>query len=210
MEIRAVRIGNRYGPEYEDYLKSKLPEIKFLNEQQNNLWLQWNKLNFFALDYNEPICVIDIDILLINDYIEIFNYPIERGEFLTVKQWWDPEAATELNGVFYKFYPSDTKYIFDKLIESPRYWMEYFIKNKIKPGPINGEENFVEMMAKKRLKIKYLPETWCCRMSNNKEFKAKINALSPLPYVHLDKYHPDIKLVHFSDVNNHIDHSSQL
>ena len=34
------------------------------------------------LDVDEPICVMDIDILLVNDYKKIFEFPIERGGFL--------------------------------------------------------------------------------------------------------------------------------
>ena len=30
MKIVAVRIGDRYGPEYEEYLESKLPEYEFI------------------------------------------------------------------------------------------------------------------------------------------------------------------------------------
>ena len=29
-KVLAVRIGDRYGPEYEDYLKSKIPNIDFV------------------------------------------------------------------------------------------------------------------------------------------------------------------------------------
>ena len=31
----------------------------------------WN-----ALDIDEPICVMDIDVLLVNDYEKIFDYPV--------------------------------------------------------------------------------------------------------------------------------------
>lgn len=202
MEIRAVRIGDKYGPEYEDYLKSKLPNIKFLNKEKNGLSLQWNKLHFFNLDINEPICVIDIDILLINNYMEIFNYPIQPGEFLSMRQWWDPNSKSEINGGFYKFYPKDTKYIYNKIMENPRYWMNYFILNGTKPGPINGEENFVEMMVKEKLNLKFIPDEWCCRMKEDKRFLIRQNRLSSLNYVYLDKFNPSIKLVHFNGLNN--------
>lgn len=203
MEIRAVRVGNRYGPEYEDYLKSKLPSIQFLNEEQNGLQLQWNKLNFFSLDIDEPVCVIDIDIVLLNDYEKLFSLDVSPGEFLTVRQWWDPNSKSEINGVFYKFYPKDTKYIFDKMMEDPEYWQSYFIKNNIKPGPVNGEENFVEMMARQKLNIKYVPDEWVCRMPTNRKLISRINALSSLPYVYLGGYHPEIKLVHFNGIGNY-------
>ena len=41
------------------------------------------------MDIDEPICVIDIDILLVNDYNKLFDYPIKKGQFLamTVINW---------------------------------------------------------------------------------------------------------------------------
>ena len=189
MEIRAVRIGNRYGPEFEDYLKEKLPGIQFLNENKDGLWYQWNKLHFFNLDIDEPICVIDIDIILQNDYMDIFNYPIKRGELLTLRQWWDPNSKSELNGGFYKFYPKDVKYIYEKLMEDKKYWMNYFIANGTKPGPFNGEENFVEMMAKEKLNIKYIPDAWCNRN--------KIANMTD----------PELRLIHYTGFANYVIHS---
>ena len=71
MKIVTVRIGNKYGPEYETYLEKKLPEHEFIwvrKPIQDNVHLQWNKMYGMNLDINETICVMDIDILLINDY----------------------------------------------------------------------------------------------------------------------------------------------
>jgi hypothetical protein len=34
------------------------------------------------LDIDEPICVIDIDIILINDYKKLFDFPILPGQFV--------------------------------------------------------------------------------------------------------------------------------
>lgn len=184
MEIRAVRIGNRYDERYEDYLKLRLPEIKFLNENKEGLWYQWNKIHFFNLDIDEPVCVIDIDLELMNDYMDIFNYPIERGEFLTMRQHWDPNSKAILNGGFYKFYPKDTKYIYERMMEAPEYWMRYFIDIGVKPGPFNGEENFVEMVASERLKIKYIPDNWCSRNTT------------------ADYANKELRLVHYTGLDN--------
>ena len=75
MKIVAVRIGDRYGPEYEEYLESKLPEHEFIWVREpirNDVKLQWNKMYGMALDIDEPICVMDIDVLLVNDYKKSF------------------------------------------------------------------------------------------------------------------------------------------
>src|SRR6056300_1349892 len=124
MKIIAVRIGDRYGPEYETYLESKLPEYEFVWIREPcdpNVRLQWNKMIGMTLDTDEPICVMDIEVLLINDYKKIFEYPIERGQFLAAPGWWrwgsdDVEKRFTINGGFYKYYPKDCRYIYDKFM----------------------------------------------------------------------------------------------
>ena len=38
-----------------------------------------------SLDIDEPVCVIDIDVSLINDYMDMINYPIYPGEFIAAR-----------------------------------------------------------------------------------------------------------------------------
>ena len=85
MKIVAVRIGDRYGPEYEEYLESKLPEYEFIwirEPIRDDVKLQWNKMYGMSLDTDEAICVMDIDVLLENDYKKIFEYPVQPGQFV--------------------------------------------------------------------------------------------------------------------------------
>ena len=87
MDILCIRIGDKYGPEYEDYLNKKLKghTIHWIHEPYDDrVTLQWNKMWGMQLDQDDPICVMDIDILLMNDYNKIFDYPIERGQFLAM------------------------------------------------------------------------------------------------------------------------------
>ena len=66
MKILAVRIGDKYGPEYEKYLEKKLPSHEFIwirEPYHPDVQLQWNKMWAMQLDIDEPICVLDIDIL---------------------------------------------------------------------------------------------------------------------------------------------------
>ena len=66
MKIFAVRIGERYGPEYETYLQSKLPEYDFhwIREPiQDDILMQWNKMAVMNMNIDEPVVVMDIDIL---------------------------------------------------------------------------------------------------------------------------------------------------
>ena len=71
MKILAIRIGDKYGPEYETYLERKLPNHEFIwvrEPYDTGVVLQWNKMWGMQMDIDEPICVIDIDILLVNNY----------------------------------------------------------------------------------------------------------------------------------------------
>ena len=91
MKIVAVRIGDRYGPAYEKYLEQKLPEYDFIWVREpikDGVLLQWNKMYGMALDIDEPIVVMDIDVLLVNNYKELFEYPIKRGQFVSIPGWW--------------------------------------------------------------------------------------------------------------------------
>ena len=116
MKIFAVRIGDRYGPEYEKYLESKLPEYEFVwirDQIHPDVLMQWNKMSAMNSGIDEPVCVMDIDMLLVNDYKEIFEYPVKRGEFVAMPGWWrdTKREGYSLNGGFFKYYPTDCKYI---------------------------------------------------------------------------------------------------
>lgn len=195
VKIYAVRVGNRYDERYEEYLKEKLPNIEFINDDQ--LVLQWNKIRCFNIDSDDPIVVIDIDIRLINDYMQMFNYPIEQGEFLTLDPWW---SDSKIQGGFYKFYPKDTKFIYEEFMSRQNYWRNYFIKNGTKPGPVNGEEDFVYLQVKDKLNIKYLPQTWYTRYTENKREFFELHKKYPGKYLKIDKFNPDIKFIHHNSI----------
>ena len=82
MKIFAVRIGTKYGIEYEEYLEDKLSkyEIIWIREPYDpKVILQWNKMWAMQTDIDEPVCVMDIDVLLVNDYEKIFKDNLRRG-----------------------------------------------------------------------------------------------------------------------------------
>ena len=90
VKIFCVRIGTKYGPEYEDYINSKLSnhEVIWIREPFHpHVPLQWNKLQVFDMDIDEPVIVMDIDKLLINDYEDVINYPCEKNEFVSIPYW---------------------------------------------------------------------------------------------------------------------------
>ena len=122
MDIVCIRIGEKYGPEYEDYLNKKLSKynIIWIREPYHpKVTLQWNKMWGMQLQQDEPICVMDIDVLLLNDYEKIFETPIEPGQFLAMPGWW---RDTKKSG--------------------------YYIKNETTKGPVNGEQYFIEDSVK--------------------------------------------------------------
>jgi hypothetical protein len=218
MKIIAVRIGDRYGPEYETYLESKLPQHEFTwirEPMQDNIQLQWNKMYGMTLDIDEPICVMDIDVLLLGDYNKIFDYPIERGQFLAMPGWWRNEESYEINGGFYKYYPRECKSIFDKFMSDPVHWQTYYIKAGLTSGPVNGEQFFIEDTVKydTDLELVVLPKSWFARMEARKEdftkhtvtsLNRKYSEVTGNDFMFLgNEFHPDIKLVHFTNMNNH-------
>ena len=68
MKIFCIRIGNKLGQLYEEYLKEKLFEYDFTCIREpyaKNVSHQWNKLYLMNLNVNEPICIINPDILFL-------------------------------------------------------------------------------------------------------------------------------------------------
>lgn len=227
MKIVAVRIGNRYGIEYEEYLEKKLSkyEIIWIREEMDpKIKLQWNKLQAISIKTSEPICVIDIDILLINNYLEIFEHPIERGQVLTMPKWWSNPARENgiitderllnytINGGFYKYYPQDCEYILEKFLENPLHYQSWYINQQLTTGPVNGEQHFMEDSFKERLDIIKLPEKWFARIdARPKEItphslaflNSRYKTITKNPFMFVNgEFHPDVKFVHFTNMNN--------
>ncbi len=222
MKIIAVRIGDRYGPEYEKYLEEKLPEYEFVwvrKPIKEGVLLQWNKMYGMGLDIDEPICVMDIDVLLLNNYKELFEYPIKKGQFVSIPGWWrDTENKRyKINGGFFKYYPKDCRYIYDKFMQDPDFWQNYYIKRGIARGPVNGEQYFVEDNVNEELELITVPESWVARWCAKEDigvknfdlnkWKVKVSQLyhkvTGNDYVYLGgEFHPDIKMVHFTHATN--------
>ena len=217
MKILSVRIGDKYGPEYEKYLEKKLPNHEFIwvrEPYDDGVVLQWNKMWGMQLDIDEPICVMDIDVLLVNDYEKIFDYPVKRGQFLAMPGWWrDTEKSGYIiNGGFFKYYPRDCKYIFEKFMSDPHYWQHYYIDNGTTKGPVNGEQYFVEDSVKEKLELVTLPEAWFTRWVTDEsivygksmltwqvQLTNKYNEITGNDYIYLGgEFHEDIKFVHFT------------
>lgn len=199
--VFAVRIGDKYGPHYEDYINSKIPNVTWIHEESIGK-LQWNKLIPMSLDIDEPVVVIDIDMLFIHDYMDIINYPIQPGEFVSMPAWWSDAEGYTLQGGFQKYYPKDCKYIYDEFVSRPDYWMEYYIKNGTTIGPVNGEQYFIEDQIRDKLKLKLIPETWVTRWEHqmtDRLYKS-LNLYYQADWLRLGgEFYSDLRLVHFLD-----------
>ena len=185
MRIYCVRIGEKYGPLYEDYINEKLADYEVIWIHQPikpNVPLQWNKIVGFNDLSNDPIAIMDIDQLLINDYKEALDYPIEPGEFLAAPYHWG-NAKIPMSGGFYKFYPRECKYIYNEFINRIDHWTSHYIKNGYTTGPVGGEFIFVYEQMSKKLKLKLLPDPWIERC--NSEWPDKT-------------FDQDTKMVHFT------------
>ena len=220
MDILCIRIGKKYGLEYEEYLEEKLFKynIHWIHEPYDEkVTLQWNKMWGMQLDQDDPICVMDIDVLLMGEYERIFDYPIERGQFLAMPGWWrDTEKEGYfINGGFFKYYPKDCKYIYDKFMSDIHGWQRHYIENGTTTGPVNGEQYFVEDSVKERLKLITLPPEWFTRWvvdSNivgrsmtkwQVQITRKYQKITGNDFIFLGgEFHPDIKFVHFTHRNN--------
>ena len=204
-KIYAVRVGDKYGEHYE----RALPFVDhWIRHEEAGVRLQWNKLRCFEGE-KCPVIVIDIDLTFMNDYQDLFSLPVERGEFLTTRNWWGQDNPVTMKykiaGGFYKFWPEDTEYILDIFHEDPLRWQNYYIENGTTVGPVNGEMNFVEDCIRGRignnpLKMKFVPDAWHTKWKNEptKEYMYRMSKLYDNDYLWLGDFHPDIKLVHYA------------
>tara|TARA_R100001377_G_scaffold60859_1_gene36994 strand:- start:865 stop:1551 length:687 start_codon:yes stop_codon:yes gene_type:complete len=207
MKIYCVRIGDKYSQLYEDYINKKLSDydVVWIKEPiQSNVPLQWNKMIAMNDDSDEPVLVLDIDNLFINDYKIALDYPIEHGEFLCAPYWWG-SGPMPMSGGFYKFYPKECKYIYDTYMSDINFWTNKYIKDGSMPGPVAGEFLFVYEHLQKKLKLKLLPDAWVTRWNSEWPDKTDHKYRIENKYYDLtgndlynETFHPDIKLVHFT------------
>ena len=169
------------------------------------------------MDTDEPICVMDIDILLANDYKKVFDYPIKPGQFLAMPGWWRNDSNLyQLNGGFFKYYPKECRYIYDKFMSDVHHWQKFYIENGTTTGPVNGEQYFVGDSVNERLELITLPDEWFTRwVADNKviDYKntrtwqysmtEKYKEKTGNDWIYMGgEFHPDIKFVHFTNHRN--------
>lgn len=222
MKIYCVRIGEKYDIRYEEYLNNKLSAIGYSitwirQPFDDRVALQWNKLQVMQLKISEPVVVMDIDLLLTNNYRALIEYPIEQNEFCLLPAWWN-NSEFAYNGGFQKFVPRECNYIFDEFMSKPLYWQSYYIREGMTIGPVNGEQFFVVEQARKKLSVKTVPDSWICRWASE-DFIQTVRNLPYNEYIQHEnenyakiadgktlydgvKFNEDIKLIHFTHTLN--------
>ena len=222
MKIYCVRIGEKYDIRYEEYLNKKLADIGYSitwirQPFDDRVALQWNKLQVMQLKISEPVVVMDIDLLLTNNYRELIEYPIKQDEFLLLPAWWN-DSEFAFNGGFQKFVPRECNYIFDEFMSKPLYWQSYYIREGMTIGPVNGEQFFVVEQARKKLSVKTVPNSWICRWASE-DFIQTVRSMPYDEYIQHEnenyakiadgktlydgvKFNEDIKLIHFTHTLN--------
>lgn len=216
MKVYCVRIGNKYGPEYEEYINEKLKkyDVHWIREPYDKrVPLQWNKLLCMSFDDEEPIVVLDIDVILSGNYEQLFDYPIERGEFLSIPHWWSSRYPEwQINGGFQKYYPVDCNYIFEIFMENVKHWLTHYIKQGLTIGPVNGEQFFVEEHVKQKLNLKTVPAGWVTRWSNQEDINnfiiKKHREIIGNELFQNNEFNTDLKLIHFTTSLNKPHNSS--
>lgn len=210
LKVFCVRIGNKYGPEYEDYINSKLEghDVHWIREPFHK-WvpLQWNKLQVFGMDIDEPVIVMDIDKLLIHDYHEVINYPCAKNEFVSIPYWWNFNGTPfKMSGGFYKFWPNRTRHIYEKFMSDIPYYTNYYIKAGLTIGPVNGEFMFVQDSLYD-MDLKLMPDSWFTRWVSDdnistQKIEDKYFEITGNKLYNGNDFHEDIKIVHFTRSTN--------
>jgi hypothetical protein len=172
--------------------------------ESGDLWkkLQWHKTTFFRTNFNgwtdgTEVIVCDIDIDIIQNIDDLVDYTCHG--FVASRRWWVLDYG-ELSGTWYKFRVGDHSYVDDNFSVD---WQEYWVKTGLVEPPVNGEQNYVELLVEQNTEfgVEYLPDTWFTKWTDNEIRNRRIkNAFFQLTGDRLynDKWHKDIKIVHYA------------
>ena len=187
-------------------------------ENPDDLKLQWHKLEFhnsgFANIKNGELCLIlDIDWIIINNIDDILNHKLPKKQFGCFERWWSNRRNwCKINGGFQMYNMGDTQHLYDTFIEKPNYWQEYFINNKQADGPINGEQNFIDMHVDDNRH--WFPMKWFAKYSIDEYRRIQSNWHNEInredPYYIDNEFSNSIKMVHFSNSSNMIENYKDL
>mgnify|MGYP001281978024 CR=1 FL=1 len=171
--------------------------------------LQWFKLDFFKKDFveEEDIIVMDIDLDIVGNIDFLFD---DYEGFVGSHRWWwrwredKDKLPFALSGTVYKFKNGKHQYVVDTFEQDIPFWEEYFIKNGVTKGPVNGEQHFVQKtLYDFKSDFSYFPEKYIVKwhkddyimqMKLEKDWKK----FTSNTYINDKKWHPDIRIVHYA------------
>lgn len=228
LNILTLKVGDKYGSEYINRLyyalrRNSTVDFNFycytedasnivsdietipLN-LRNDIVKQWYKIDFHHMPAIQGKCLIlDIDYIVIDSIDEILSWDLPSGYFGCQERWWSTLIHhCRINGGFQMFHQGDTKHLYDKFYENPEYWQKIYISRGQAQGPVNGEQNFIDENCE--LERSWLPPEWFAKYQEDELLK--IQGLwseridSGEPFFIDGEFHPDIKMVHFSNADN--------
>lgn len=232
MNVLTLKVGDKYGPEYVNRLYSGLnrnstvpftfycltensddlnDDIQVIPLREDDKYeRQWYKLQL----HNQPdikgqCLILDIDYIIIRDVDPILSYQLPHNTFGVNYRWWTKDSRKKvcpINGGFQMFWQGETSNLPNIYEQNPEWWRNiYFKLGETNSG--GGEQNFVHNHVK--LDRTWLPQTWFAKYRPGQEEKLNRRWSELEPFYSNGKFHPDIKMVHFSDDDNMIECCSE-
>lgn len=194
-----------YRGRVEMYVYTDRPEefdnsVNVIKIQHSLCQRQWYKVDFFRPGFittDEPVIVMDLDWIILNDITGIVNQPIIPTQFATVHGWWRTSARRlKINGGMYKFFPNTLGKAYNIFYSNPQFWQRtYFGVNKIQ-----GEQDFVTDVVPLTHEIVLFPSHKICRSSQhhstNTRYAETYQLLFGEPLIDKDVINKRVALLH--------------
>lgn len=159
--------------------------------------LQWNKTSFFrenfgGLENGTEVIVMDIDQEIL-DFQSIVDYPYKS--FCSFRRWWMTEHG-QMSGGLYKFRVGEHSVVDSTFTP---YWQEYWVARGLVRPPVNGEQNFVEMVLGN--KVEFFPDSWATKWTSsdtrNRMIQEDFHSLTGGVLRLGDEWDENIKIIHY-------------
>jgi 7-cyano-7-deazaguanine synthase in queuosine biosynthesis len=230
--ILTLKVGTKYGSEYVNNLYRSIKKnsttpftlycytedstgldediIIVPLEDPSEFSLQWHKVKFHKINFaniptGEKCLILDIDWIITSDMDSILNYQLPERTFGCFERWWSNlRHLCKINGGFQMYYMGDTHRLWMTFSKNPDHWQSYYVKNGLATGPVNGEQNFIDMHVE--LDREWLPMMWFAKWQEDDWLKIQKNWNEDVskdePYYMGGDFAESIKMVHFSNADN--------
>jgi hypothetical protein len=232
IHILTLKVGTKYGSEYVNNLyrsikkNSTTPFTLYCYtedstgldedivivplEDPSEFSLQWHKVKFHKINFaniptGEKCIILDIDWIVTSDMDPILDYDLPERTFGCFERWWSNlRHLCKINGGFQMYYMGDTHRLWMTFSKNPDHWQNYYVKNGLATGPVNGEQNFIDMHVE--LDREWLPMMWFAKWQEDDWLKIQKNWNEDVskdePYYMGGDFAESIKMVHFSNADN--------